>query len=70
MRKIGLPIKLSTAPTGMSEILEIIRDARSHEVNISAPTIMAAGITMRLSEPITILAICGDTRPTNPIVPV
>ncbi len=42
----------------------------SHSSIITAPVTAAAGMSMRLSGPTSILAMWGDTRPMNPMTPV
>lgn len=58
-----------TTPTGNPDN-PITLDTQSDPINMSAPIDAEAGIIYLTLEPTNILAIWGETSPTNPIVPV
>ena len=67
--KMGPPIIAVTIPI-WSVDPTMMNAAMSQMIIMHAPRSADAGSSMRLSEPTKMRAMCGDTSPTNPMMPV
>lgn len=68
-RKTGPPMTAVTIPIGRSKLTTRCATMSANSMR-AAPMRADAGTRCLLSEPMSSLAMCGATRPTNPIIPV
>ena len=69
-RNTGVPQSAVTTPTGSSCGENIMRAKRSAQTIKIAPNKMEKLISLLWAAPTMLLAICGMTKPTNPIAPL